>query len=50
MLFRSLAFIDDEGKQTEDTDPKDGVENGTYTKQTINSWFMLTSCPVFSLS
>lgn len=44
----SLAFIDDEGKQTEDTDPKDGVENGTYTKQMDRVVTMWQACGHFS--
>lgn len=44
----SLAFIDDEGKQTKDTDPKDGVENGTYTKQMDRVVTMWQTCGHFS--
>lgn len=44
----SLAFIDDEGKQTKDTDPKDGVENGTYTKQMDRVVTMWQACGHFS--
>lgn len=44
----SLAFIDDEGKQTKNTDPKDGVENGTYTKQTDRVVTMWQACGHFS--
>lgn len=44
----ALAFIDDEGKQTKDTDPKDGVENGTYTKQMDRVVTMWQACGHFS--
>lgn len=44
----SLAFIDDEGEQTKDTDPKDGVENGTYTKQMDRVVTMWQACGHFS--
>lgn len=44
----SLAFIDDEGKQSKDTDPKDGVENGTYTKQMDRVVTMWQACGHFS--
>lgn len=44
----SLAFIDDEGKQTKDTDPKDSVENGTYTKQMDRVVTMWQACGHFS--
>lgn len=44
----SLAFIDDEGKQSENTDPKDGVENGTYTKQMDRVVTMWQACGHFS--
>ena len=44
----SLAFIDDEGKQTKDTDPKDGVENGTSTKQMDRVVTMWQACGHFS--
>lgn len=44
----SLAFIEDEGKQTKDTDPKDGVENGTYTKQMDRVVTMWQACGHFS--
>lgn len=44
----SLAFIDDEGKQTKDTDSKDGVENGTYTKQMDRVVTMWQACGHFS--
>lgn len=44
----TLAFIDDEGKQTKDTDPKDGVENGSYTKQMDRVVTMWQACGHFS--
>lgn len=44
----ALAFIDDEGKQSKDTDPKDGVENGTYTKQMDRVVTMWQACGHFS--
>lgn len=44
----ALAFIDDEGKQTKDTDPKDGVENGSYTKQMDRVVTMWQACGHFS--
>lgn len=44
----ALAFIDDEGEQSKDTDPKDGVENGTYTKQMDRAVTMWQACGHFS--